>query len=122
VAASSAAVTGLVGGFGDHRLDVPTSQQVPVRARGVGLVAQHGIRSGAGPSGAQTWHRESVQQVLQHRGITGLTSGQGDHQRPAAAVDELVDLAAQPASGPAERMVQRLGLTGQNLVIRLSPL
>jgi hypothetical protein len=51
-----------------------------------------------------------------------LTSGHSDHQRPAAAVDELVDLAAQPASGPAERMVQRLGLTGQNLVIRLSPL
>jgi hypothetical protein len=60
--------------------------------------------------------------VLQHRGITGLTGGQGDHQRPAAAVDELVDLAAQPSPGPAERMVWRLGLTGQNLVIRLSPL
>ena len=60
--------------------------------------------------------------MLQHRGITGLTAGQPDHQRPAAAVDELVDLAAQPTPGPAQRMVQRLSLTGQNLVIRLSPL
>jgi hypothetical protein len=94
----------------------------PVRPGGVRLVAQHRIRSGAGPSGAQAWHRESLQQVLQHRGVTGLTSGQGDHQRPAPAVNELVDLAAQPTPGAAERMVQRLGLTGQNLVIRLSPL
>jgi len=53
-----------------------------------------------------------LEEVLQHRGITGLTSGQGDRQRPAAAVDELVNLAAQSTPGPAERMVQRLGFTG----------
>jgi hypothetical protein len=60
--------------------------------------------------------------MLQHWGITSLPSGQPDHQRSATAVDELVDLAAQPTPGPAQRMVWRLGLTGQNLVIRLSPL
>ena len=114
--ASSPAVTGLVGGCGDHGLDVPTAQQFPVRARGVRLVAQHGIRSGP--------RRDTVRASSRcfSIGESPLTGGQGDHQRPAAAVDELVDRAAQPTPGPAERMVWRLGLTGQNLVIRLSPL
>jgi len=58
----------------------------------------------------------------QHGGITCLTGGQTDHQRTATAVDELMDLGAQATAGSTQGMIQRLRLTGQILVIRLSPL
>ena len=47
-------------------------------------------------------------QMLKDRGIIGLPGRDQDHQRSPNAVDQVVDLAGQPAAGPANTVVRRL--------------
>lgn len=60
-----------------------------------------------------------VEQMRENWGITGLTGRDEDHYRQAMAVDELVDLRRQAASGAAYGVVRRLGLRIR--AIRLCP-
>lgn len=61
-----------------------------------------------------------VQQMLEHRVVTGLAGADEDHQGQTGAVDELVDLGAQTAAGTANAVVRRLD--AGIVVIRPSPL
>ena len=58
--------------------------------------------------------------MLEHRGVVGLAGADQHHQRSSRAVDEVVDLAGQPAAGTANAVVRRLD--AQIRVIRPSPL
>ena len=46
--------------------------------------------------------------MLEERGVVGLTGRDQHHQRSPGAVDEMVDLAGQPAPGTANAVVRRL--------------
>jgi hypothetical protein len=59
------------------------------------------------------------QQVLEDRGVIGLTGRDQHHQRSSDAVHEVVDLAGQPAAGAANAVVRRLD--AGIVVIRPSP-
>ncbi len=65
--APSAAVPGLIGGFGDHRADSAAPQQFPVGSGRVGLVAADPVRPGAWPSTAGTRNPQMVEQMRKGR-------------------------------------------------------
>ncbi len=60
------------------------------------------------------------EQVLQHGAVVGWASAHEHHQRPSAAIDEVMNLAGQSAAGAANAVVRRLAR--QIRVIRPSPL
>ena len=66
-AAAASAVIDLGGLFGDDRADTPGAQTCPVRARGVGLIAQHRCRSSTRPAGAHPRHSQLAHQRVEHR-------------------------------------------------------
>jgi hypothetical protein len=109
-AASGSPVGGLVVLLGDDRGDASAAQQGPVGAAAVGLVGQHPIGSGTGTARATPRHPNTVQHPLELRGVAALAGGDHDRQRPLAALDGQVQLAAQPAPGAPERVVGRLGV------------
>lgn len=61
-----------------------------------------------------------VHQVNEYRGVTGLAGTDEYDQRAAMAVNELVDLRADPAAGAAQGVIERLD--AQILVLRSCPL
>ncbi|OBG37013.1 hypothetical protein A5672_18675 [Mycobacterium alsense] len=63
---------------------------------------------------------QMCQQMLEHRIVSGLAGADEDHQGQPLAIDELVNLGAQPTAGTANAVVRRLD--DQILVIRPSPL
>lgn len=79
-----------------------------VRFRGVGLVAENGVRAGSRPSRADPRYRQCLHQDREHRRVTGLTWPDQQDQRSAVPVGELVDLRAEPAPRPPEPVVSRL--------------
>lgn len=62
-----------------------------VRGR-VGLVSEDRVWPGARPPWTAAFDAQVRQQVGEHGRVIGLAGPDEDHQRPAAAVDELVDL------------------------------
>jgi hypothetical protein len=58
--------------------------------------------------------------MLEHRAVVGVTGPDEHHQRSPASVDEVVNLAGQPATGTANTVIRRL--VEQIRVIRPSPL
>jgi hypothetical protein len=60
------------------------------------------------------------EQMLQHRAIVGLPGTDEHYQRPSSPVDEVMNLAGQPAAGATNTVVRRLAR--QIRVIRPSPL
>ena len=109
----------LVAGFGDHRTDASLPQQRAVVSGGIGLVGANPAGSGPGFP-AVAVDLQMPEQMLGDRAVAGLAGADEDHQRQASAVDELVDLGAQPATGTTNAVVRRLG--SEILVIRPSPL
>ena len=110
----------LIGWFGNYRGDTPAAQVHPDGAAGIGLVAAYPLRSCPCLSAAEWRHAQMGQQILEDRRVVGLARRDQHHQGAAGAVDEVVDLAGQPAAGTANSVVKRLD--GQILVIRPSPL
>ena len=49
-----------------------------------------------------------IHQDREHGRIASLTGADQDHQRKSSAIDELVDLRAQPSTGATDRMITRL--------------
>jgi hypothetical protein len=77
------------------------------------------------PPGARSPERspdpQAGEQWQHHRSIAGLARGEQDDQRAATAADCGVDLRAQPAARPAERMIVRfVPAAARILVIRPS--
>ena len=96
-AASAFAVADLIVGLGYDGLDSPGSQQFADRFRGVGLVAAHLGRSGPGAARPAPGHPQMPDQDREHRSVPGLAGAAHDHQRHPGAVDQMVNLGAQPA-------------------------
>ena len=110
----------LVAGFGDHRADAALPQQPAVVSAGVGLVGANPAGSGPGFPAAVAVDFQVPEPMLEDRTVAGLAGTDKDHQRQASAIDELVDLGAQPAARTANAVVRRLG--PEIRVIRPSPL
>ena len=60
------------------------------------------------------------EQVFEDGSVMGLACADEHHQRPSAPIDEVMNLAGQPAAGAANTVVRRLD--AQICVIRPSPL
>ena len=110
----------LVGRFGDDRDDPPLPEVAADRARGVGLVGAHPLGTCPGMTGARPGDVQVRHQVREHRRVPSLAGPDEHDQRIAVPVNELVDLRRQPAAGPADRMIGRLGQ--QIPVVRSCPL
>ena len=110
----------LVGRFGDYCGDPAAAQVFADRSRGVRLVAPEPVRAGSWSTATIAGHTQVLQQDWQHGSIASLAGTDQHDQGQAGAVDELVDLGAQTASGTADSMVR--GLCEQILVIRQIPL
>ena len=100
--ASPQPVVLLVGRFGDGGLD-PTFPQVGAdRAAGVGLVAQHPAGSGPGPAGSAAADPDPGHHRPQPEAVVTLPGTGDPGDRPASPVSGQVNLARQPAPGPAD--------------------
>src|SRR2546421_2655104 len=103
-AAALEPVLHLVRGFGDGRLDPAAAQVSADRGAGVRLVAQDPPRAGPGPARAPARDLELPHQGQEGHRVVALPGAGQPRQRPAPAVSEQVDLAGQPAPGPAQRL------------------
>jgi hypothetical protein len=117
--AAAFSVALLVLGFWDDRHDAAAAQLGAYRSRGVRLVGQHRLGSGPRPAATGPWHPDGVQQRQAHRRVSASTSTDEQGDGSSFAVDGVVDLGAQPAAGPPDRVVSRLG--EQIPVIRAGP-
>src|SRR5213079_2865829 len=92
----------LVGRFGDGRLD-PTFPQVGAdRTAGVGLVAQHPAGSGPGPAGSAAADPDPGHHRPQPEAVMALPGAGNAGDRPTPSISGQVNLARQPAPGPAD--------------------
>jgi len=119
-AAAVAAVLVLVLLDRDDRMDPALAQVGAVRRRRVRPIGHHPARPGAGPTLAAAGNADLVQQRDELRAVAILARGQDAGDRAAPAVGGQVDLGAQPATGPAQRLPDRPGR--EILVIRWPPL
>ena len=102
------AVDDLIRWLRDHRDDPAAAQLGADGATGVGLVAAYPIGAGAGRTAAEAGHAKVGQQVLEDRRVVGLTRRDQHHKRASPPVDEVMDLAGQPAAGAADAVIRRL--------------
>lgn len=109
----------LIARLWDHGADAAGAQILADRARRVRLIGPDRVRSGAGLPD-RPGHAQPPEQRQQGRRITGLPGGEGDHQRQAMTVDELVNLRRQTAPRAAQGVIRRFGKWIR--VIRPSPL
>jgi len=98
----------LVGWLGDHRDDPAASEMLPDRTGRVRLVTARPVRSGARSARTASGDSEVIHQHREHRRIAALPGTDEDDQWKSATIDEVMDLRAQTASRPANRMVSRL--------------
>lgn len=103
----------------DHRSDLPRTQQFPVGFRRVRLVREHSVRLRAWTPRSLPGHAEPLKEERQHRRVPVLPGRAHRHQGFTVPVDELMRLRRQPAPGPPDRVIKRLGQ--QILVIRRVP-
>jgi len=112
-------VSDLIGRFGDHRGDAASAQLGADGSTRVGLVGADQVRAGAWCTGAEADDFQMRQQMLKDWGVVGLAGRHQHHQWSSEAIDEVPDLAGQPAAGPANTVVRRLD--ARILVVRPSP-
>src|SRR5271169_5257004 len=91
----------LVGGLRNRRLDPAAAQVRADRGAGVGLVAQHPPGPGPRTARAATCDLQPAHQRLKRQRVVALPGTGHPRQRPAPRVSEQVNLAGQPAPGPA---------------------
>lgn len=71
----------------------------------LGLVPDHRGRARAGPTGLEPGDGELSPQRGEHRGVPDLAYGEGDDQRAAASIDELVNLNGQASAEAADCVI-----------------
>jgi hypothetical protein len=108
-AATALAVADLVGRLGNGAGDTASAQVVPIGPGGIGLVASHPIRSGARAAGPVAGHAYGFEHRGELRRVAALGRRDQDGQRLLALLAGQVDLRGQPAPGPAESVIGRLG-------------
>src|SRR4051794_2040963 len=100
----------LVLAFWDGDLDASLGQEPAVGRRGVCLVGEHLVGSGAWASGSTVVDADAAHNGGEQRRVGRVTGGEHQTQWPALAVGGEVDLAGHSASGPTDRVVRRLRL------------
>ena len=132
--AQPASVLLLVRGFGDGGLDPASAQVGADRAAGVGLIAQHPAGSGPWPAGSAAADPDRGHHRPEPEAVVPLPGTGDPRDRPTPSIGGQVNLARQPAPGPADRFparlarparrcpARRVGLAGRFLVIRPAPL
>jgi hypothetical protein len=106
-------------------MDPAAAQRAADRARGVGLVGEHGVGLGswsAPPGGAQ--HTYAGHHRVEGDRVVPLPTGGDSRQRAASLIRGEVDLRAQPTAGSAQRLPHRwisAARIGGILVIRHRP-
>jgi len=107
----------------DHDLDPAAVQHMAGHSGCVGLVCDHRVGSGTGPASTSAWNSDVVQDLLEHRAVVASAAGDHHRQRAALAVDGMMDLRRQPATGPTDAVTCRFNVRQrQFLVIRQCPL
>jgi hypothetical protein len=104
------AVADLVGLFRDGAPDPAPTQVSAVGAGPVGLVCQHPVRAGARPPPACPGDPDAPQHDLELRAVAALPGGDDHGERFLALLAGQVHLGGQPAAGPAQAVISRLGL------------
>src|SRR6266487_389402 len=104
LAAPPAPVADLAGRLGDGGLDAAPPQAGADRAAGVGLVGQDLAGPGPEPSRSPARDLEPFHQRDEGQGVVALPGAGHPGQRTAPGVRAEVDLGAQPAAGPAQRL------------------
>jgi len=92
----------------NRRFDTASAQVGAVLAGVVCLIGPDSVRALPRPSQAQPGNPDRFQDRLELRGITPLTDRDHHGQRLLPLLDRQVDLAGQPAPGPAKSVVARL--------------
>lgn len=105
--------------LGDYHTDTAASQQCPVGAGGVRLVAADTIWSSTGTPAIFARDPQVREQMRKGRRIPRLPRTYEHHQWQSVPIDDLVDLGRQAAARAADRVVRRLDLRIR--VIRPSP-
>jgi hypothetical protein len=99
--AAPAPVGRLVCGLGDGGFDAAAAQVSPGPSAGVRLIAEHPPRPGPGTARAPAGDLKPAQERAEGQGIVALPRAGDPGQRPTPRIGEQVDLAGQPAAGPA---------------------
>lgn len=109
--ASGSSAGDLVGAFRAREADPAVPERSSGGGMGVGLVRDHSPGPFPWPATPRRTDADLVQQRQEFGVVAGLAWGDEDRHRQAAAVDREVDLAGQPAPGPAQRLaLDREGL------------
>jgi hypothetical protein len=106
--AKSPAVTDPIRRDWDGGLDSTPAQVGAVPSGIVRLVRTNPVRASARPTESEPGDPDRFQDRLELRGIAPLPGRDHDGQRLLALLDGKVNLAGQPAPGPAESVVGRL--------------
>lgn len=107
----------------DRGADAPAAQHRADLGRGVGLVGQHPVGTGARASTPRTFDADSFEDGAGGQGVVALPGGGHPGQGPTAGVGGDVDLRAQPVTGTAQVLPVLVdGLGPDIVVIRLCPL
>jgi hypothetical protein len=112
----------------DDGADPAAAQRVADRARGVGLVREHGVGPGSwSASPGRARHTNASHDRVEGDRVVPVPAGGRSGDRPAAGVGGEVDLRAQPTAGTAQRLPGRAlrrvsaAQIGGILVIRHGP-
>src|SRR3954467_14472155 len=108
----------LVGGFGNGGLDPALPQVGADPAAGVGLVAQHPAGSGPGPTPAAAADPDRGHHRPKPQAVVALPGTGHPRDRPTPPVGGQVNLARQPAAGPADGFPARLTRPARRLAVR----
>ena len=119
VGPSAFAVSGLVGGFGDHGGDAAGSQVLADRSRGIRFVASNPVRACACSTATEPWDSQVAHQMGDHWCVAGLLRPDQHNHGPPMAVDGVMDLGGPATAGATDRVVRRLD--PQIRVVRPSP-
>src|SRR4051794_39499372 len=103
LAAAAEPILLLVRGFGNGGLDPALPQVGADPAAGVGLIAQHPAGSAPWPAGSSTADPDPGQHRPKPQAVVPLPGTGHPRDRPTPPVSGQVNLARQPAAGPADR-------------------
>jgi hypothetical protein len=92
----------------DHGPDAAPAQVAPDGAIAVALVARERAGAGPRPTGAPAREVDPAEQRLDLARLVGLAGGEERDEGDPAAVDQEVELGAEPAARAPERVIGRL--------------
>src|SRR3954449_3010445 len=118
LAAAAEPVLLLIRGFGDGGLDPASAQVGADPAAGVGLVAQHPAGSGPWPAGSVAADPDRGHHRPEPEAVVPLPGTGHPRDRPTPPVGGQVNLARQPAAGPADGFPARLTRPARRLAVR----